>query len=57
MEPFQSNAVHFVTRAVLMLVGALLLWAAPASVIGLVVMLVGLVCAVSGVALEKTRQF
>jgi uncharacterized membrane protein HdeD (DUF308 family) len=57
MEPFQSNAVHFVTRAVLMLVGALLLWAAPASVIGLVVMLVGLVCAVSGLALEKTRQF
>jgi uncharacterized membrane protein HdeD (DUF308 family) len=57
MEPFQSNAVYFVTRAVLMLVGALLLWAAPTSVIGLVVMLVGLVCAVSGVALEKTRQF
>jgi len=57
MEPFQSNAVHFVTRAVLMLVGGLLLWAAPTSVIGLVVMLVGLVCAVSGLALEKTRQF
>jgi 1,4-dihydroxy-2-naphthoate octaprenyltransferase len=57
MEPFQSNAVHIVTRAVLILVGALLLWAAPTSVTGLVVMLVGLVCAVSGVALEKTRQF
>ena len=57
MEPFQSNVVYFVTRAVLMLVGALLLWAAPTSVIGLVVMLVGLVCAVSGAALEKTRQF
>ena len=57
MEPFQSNVVYFVTRAVLMLVGALLLWAAPTSVIGLVVMLVGLVCAVSGLALEKTRQF
>ena len=57
MEPFQSNVVYFVTRAVLMLVGALLLWAAPTSVIGLIVMLVGLVCAVSGLALEKTRQF
>lgn len=57
MEPFQSNLVYFVIRAVLMLVGALLLWAAPTSVIGLVVMLVGLVCAVSGLALEKTRQF
>ena len=57
MEPFQSDAVYYFTRAVLMLVGALLLWAAPASVIGLVVMLVGLVCAVSGLALEKTRQF
>jgi hypothetical protein len=57
MEPFRSNVVYFFTRAVLMLVGALLLWAAPTSVIGLVVMLVGLVCAVSGVALEKTRQF
>jgi len=57
MEPFQSNVIYFVTRAVLMLVGALLLWAAPTSVIGLVVMFVGLVCAVSGLALEKTRQF
>ena len=57
MEPSQSNVVYFVTRAVLMLVGALLLWAAPTSVIGLVVMFVGLVCAVSGLALEKTRQF
>jgi putative effector of murein hydrolase LrgA (UPF0299 family) len=57
MEPFHSNVVYFVTRAVLMLVGALLLWAAPTSVIGLVVMFVGLVCAVSGLALEKTRQF
>ena len=57
MEPLQANVVYFVTRAVLMVVGALLLWAAPTSVIGLVVMLVGLVCAVSGLALEKTRQF
>ena len=57
MEPFQSNVVYFVTRAVLKLVGAQLLWAAPTTVIGLVVMLVGLVCAVSGLALEKTRQF
>jgi hypothetical protein len=57
MEPFRSNVVYFFTRAVLMLVGALLLWAAPTSVIGLVVMFVGLVCAVSGLALEKTRQF
>jgi hypothetical protein len=57
MERYQSNVVYFATRAVLMLVGVLLLWAAPTSVIGLGVMLVGLVCAVSGVALEKTRQF
>ena len=57
MEPFQSNVVYFVTRAVLMVVGALLLWAAPISVIGLLVMLVGLVSAVSGLTLEKTRQF
>jgi len=57
MEPFQSNAVYFFIRTMLMLVGGLLLWAAPTSVVGLVVMLVGLVCAVSGLALEKTRQF
>jgi hypothetical protein len=60
MEPFQPPTVYFLTRALLMLVGALLLWAAPTSVIGLCIMLVGLVCAVSGmtgVTLEKTRQF
>jgi len=40
-----------------MCVGALLLWAAPVSVAGLMLMLVGLVCAVSGLTLEKTQQF
>jgi hypothetical protein len=64
METIRPNAVHFAIRAVLICVGALLLWEAPASVAGLVVMLVGLVCAVMGltldvsvVALEKSRQF
>ncbi len=57
MEPLRSNSLHFFIRAVLMLVGALMLWAAPASVIGILVMLIGLVCAVGGLTLEKTRQF
>ena len=40
-----------------MLAGALLLWAAPVSIGGLLLMLVGLVCAVSAFTLEKTQQF
>jgi hypothetical protein len=57
METIRTNPLHFFIRAVLMLVGALMLWAAPATVIGLLVMLIGLVCAVGGLTLEKTRQF
>jgi hypothetical protein len=57
MTTFPTVTFHFLVRAVLMCVGALLLWAAPVSVAGLMVMLVGLVCAVSGFTLEKTRQF
>jgi len=40
-----------------MLSGALLLWAAPVSITGIALMLVGLVCAVSAFTLEKTQQF
>ena len=36
----------------LLMVGVLLLWVAPASVIGLLLMLVGLVCAVTGLTLN-----
>ena len=57
METLRTNSVHFLIRGVVMLVGALMLWAAPASVIGILVMLIGLVCAVGGLTLEKTRQF
>jgi hypothetical protein len=37
--------------------GVLLLWAAPISVAGLVLMFIGLVCAVCALTLEKTQQF
>ena len=57
METLRTDPVHFLIRGVVMLVGALMLWAAPASVIGILVMLIGLVCAVGGLTLEKTRQF
>jgi len=57
MEPIRTIPIHFAIRAVIALVGALLVWAAPASIVGLLVMLVGLVCAVGGLTLEKTRQF
>ena len=57
METLRTNPVHILIRAVVMLVGALMLWAAPASVIGIFIMLIGLVCAIGGLTLEKTRQF
>jgi len=57
METLRTNPVHILIRAVVMLVGALMLWAAPASVVGIFIMLIGLVCAIGGLTLEKTRQF
>jgi hypothetical protein len=64
MDATRAVIVQFVLRAVLMAAGVWLLWDAPASVPGMVEMLVGLVCAVVGVtsdvsvlALEKRRQF
>jgi hypothetical protein len=48
----RANVFPFVIRALLFAVGALLLWAAPASAAGLLVMLVGLVCAVTGLTLQ-----
>ena len=52
MEAIRDNAFPFVIRALLFMVGALLLWVAPASVAGLLVMLIGLVCAVTGLTLN-----
>jgi uncharacterized membrane protein len=57
MTTIRPDALHYFIRAMLMLVGALLLWAAPVSIAGLVLMLVGVVCAVSAFTLEKTQQF
>ncbi len=57
METLRTDSVHFLIRAVVMLAGALMLWAAPASVVGIFIMLIGLVCAIGGLTLEKTRQF
>jgi hypothetical protein len=52
VEAIRTNAFPFVIRALLLFVGALLLWTAPASVAGLLVMLLGLVCAVTGLTLQ-----
>jgi hypothetical protein len=41
----------------LLCAGALLLWTAPVSIAGLILMFVGLLCAVSALTLEKTQQF
>jgi len=57
MTPFPPATFHFLARALLMCAGALLLWAAPVSLAGLLLMFVGLVCAVGALTLEKTRQF
>jgi hypothetical protein len=48
MDAIRLHGLHFAARAVLIVVGAVLLWSAPASVVGLVVMLFGLICVVSG---------
>jgi hypothetical protein len=48
MDAIRSHALHLAARAVLTVLGGLLLWSAPLSVTGLVVMLIGLICAVSG---------
>ena len=57
MTSFPPASFHLFIRLLLMCVGALLLWAAPVSISGLALMLVGLVCAVSALTLEKTQQF
>ena len=57
MTTLPPDSFHFLIRAVLMLAGAVLLWAAPVSIAGILLMLVGLVCAVSAFTLEKTQQF
>jgi hypothetical protein len=48
MDAIRSHGFHPAARGVLTVLGAGLLWSAPASIVGLVVMLIGLVCAVSG---------
>jgi 1,4-dihydroxy-2-naphthoate octaprenyltransferase len=57
MTSLRPELLHILIRAILMLAGALLLWAAPVSIGGLALMFVGLVCAVGGFTLEKTQQF
>ena len=56
MEAIRPHSIHFAARAVLTVFGAALLWWAPASVFGLVVMLIGLICAVSGIAASDMFQ-
>jgi 1,4-dihydroxy-2-naphthoate octaprenyltransferase len=57
MIAVRSDPFHFLVRALLICAGALLLWAAPVSVAGLLLMFVGLVCTVAALTLEKTQQF
>jgi hypothetical protein len=48
MDAIRLHGLHIAARAILTMAGALLLWSAPASIFGLVVMLFGLICAASG---------
>jgi hypothetical protein len=48
MDAIRSHGLHLAARAVLTVLGAWLLWSAPLSVTGLGVMLIGLICVVSG---------
>jgi hypothetical protein len=57
MTEVPPDAFHILIRVVLMCAGVWLLWAAPVSIAGLVLMFIGLVCAVCALTLEKTQQF
>ena len=57
MTFLRPDVLHILIRVLLMLAGAVLLWAAPVSVAGLALMFVGLLCAVGAFTLEKTQQF
>ena len=57
MTSVPSDPFHILVRALLMCTGASLLRAAPDSIACLVLMLVGLVCAVGALTFEKTQQF
>jgi hypothetical protein len=57
MTSLRPGVLLFLIRVLLILAGALLLWAAPVSIAGLALMFVGLVCAVGALTLEKTQQF
>ena len=48
LDTIRAHAFHLAVRAVLTILGGLLLWSAPLSVAGLLLMLIGLICAVSG---------
>jgi hypothetical protein len=52
VETVHASAFPFIIRVVLMMVGAFLLWYAPASAVGIMLMLIGLVCAVAGLTLH-----
>jgi 1,4-dihydroxy-2-naphthoate octaprenyltransferase len=57
MAAVSSDPFHILVRALLMCTGAVLLWTAPVSIAGLVLMFVGLVCAVGALTFEKTQEF
>jgi hypothetical protein len=48
LDAIRAHGLHLAARAVLTILGGLLLWSAPLTVTGLVVMLIGLIFAVSG---------
>jgi uncharacterized membrane protein HdeD (DUF308 family) len=57
MEAVHTHPRHLALRAAVTVAGAVMLFTAPASALGLFVMLVGLICAVGGLTLEKAREF
>jgi hypothetical protein len=57
MEAVHTHSRHLALRAGVTAAGALMLFTAPASVLGILVMLIGLICAVGGLTVEKTREF
>lgn len=57
MEAIHTHPRHLALRAAVTLLGIVMLFTAPASALGMVVMLIGLVCAVGGFTLEKRSEF
>jgi 1,4-dihydroxy-2-naphthoate octaprenyltransferase len=57
MEAVHTHTRHVALRAAVTIAGAAMLFTAPASALGIFVMLIGLICAVGALTVEKAPEF